>query len=127
MQVIRLTVKENQLESMVIPDTDVIREIEDTGRGWVVEENGRVVGFGIANQEKRNIWALFLDPEHEGKGHGRKLLEAMTEWLWENGDEPIWLSTEPDTRAEMFYSKAGWTKTGLLSNGDMRFEKRNPD
>ena len=123
MQVIRMSVKENQLISMVIPDEAVIEAIEKTGRGWVVEEDDTIVGFGIANQDERNIWALFLHPDCESRGHGRKLLDAMTDWLWSLGDAPLWLSTDPGTRAEKFYEKAGWVKTALLDNGEVRFEQ----
>ena len=123
MQVVRAAVKENQLVSMVIGDEEVIRAIEETGRGWVIEADGEVVGFGIANRETRSIWSLFLHPDHERKGYGRQIFDAMTDWLWNEGDSPIWLSTDPGTRAEKFYLAAGWTITGTLSNGEVRFEK----
>ncbi len=127
MQDIRMSVRENQLISMVISEDEVVEAIEVTGRGWVVEQDGKVVGFGIANRQERNIWALFFDPEHEGKGYGRQVLDEMTRWLWSVGDEPIWLSTDPGTRAESFYRKADWIKTGMMPNGEVRFEKTKPD
>ncbi|MDX1556942.1 MAG: GNAT family N-acetyltransferase [Xanthomonadales bacterium] len=125
-QRIRMAVRENRLGSTVIGDEDVFHALEVTGRGWVVEVDGEVVGFGIANRETRNIWALFIDPDHEGNGHGRLILDAMTHWLWKSGDGPIWLSTDPGTRAERFYATAGWTPAGTMPNGEVRFEKLNP-
>lgn len=121
-----MAVHENRLETMVIGDDAVIEAIEVTGKGWVIDDEGEIVGFGIANRETRNIWALFFDPDHEGKGYGRQVLEAMTGWLWRQGDEPIWLSTDPGTRAEGFYRKAGWIATGMMPNGEVRFEKHRP-
>ena len=121
-----MSVRENRLISTVIGDEEVIEAIEDLGRGWVVEDNGEVVGFGIAIRKNRNIWALFLYPDHEGKGYGRQILDAMTRWLWTIGEEPIWLSTDPGTRAEQFYKKAGWVITGTMPNGEVRFEKQTP-
>ena len=118
-----MSVRENRLISTVIGDEEVIEAIEDLGRGWVVEDNGEVVGFGIAIRKNRNIWALFLYPDHEGKGYGRQILDAMTQWLWTIGEAPIWLSTDPGTRAEQFYKKAGWVITGTMPNGEVRFEK----
>ena len=126
MQDIRMSVKENQLISIVISDEEVIEAIEDLGRGWVAEDGGQIVGFGIANSENRSIWALFLYPDHEGKGYGRQILDAMTAWLWSVGDKPIWLSTDPGTRAERFYKMAGWVITGNMPNGEVRFEKQCP-
>ncbi len=92
----------------------------------MIEDCDEVVGFGIANSGHRNIWALFIDPDHEGHGHGRRLLDAMTEWLWTIGSEPIWLSTDPGTRADAFYERAKWRRTELLPNGEIRFEKAEP-
>jgi GNAT superfamily N-acetyltransferase len=118
-----MSVHENRLVSRLITEDETIAAIEGSGQGWVVEENGEIVGLGIANRENRNIWALFVHPDHERQGHGRRLLDAMTDWLWERGCEPIWLSTDPGTRAEGFYKRAGWTATTKLPNGEVRFEK----
>ena len=48
----------------------------------------------------------------------------MTNWLWQEGAENIWLSTDPGTRAEGFYRKAGWLVTGTMPNGELKIEKR---
>ncbi len=127
MQLIRKSVRENRLVSTVISDDQVIEAIETSGRGWVVEENNEIVGFGIANARQASIWSLFFHPDHEGKGHGSRVLRTMTEWLWNEGAECIWLSTDPGTRAEEFYRRQGWTVVGRLENGEVRFEKRKPD
>ncbi len=87
-QAIRHAVKEKQLRSAVVDDQDVIAALVSTGQGWLLESNGSVVGFGIANWENRSIWALLVDPEHEGKGYGRQILKAMETWLWSCGTEP---------------------------------------
>jgi len=47
---------------------------------------------------------------------------VMVTWLWSRGLEKLWLSTEPGTRAQRFYSRAGWTDCGLLPSGELRFE-----
>ena len=75
MQDVRMSVRENRLESMVIGDAQVIEVIEQTGRGWVIDDDGKIVGFGIANRETSNIWSLFFHPNHERKGYGRKILD----------------------------------------------------
>ena len=84
-QRVRHSVKENRLTSATIPDEDVVVAIERTGKGWVVDVDGRVVGFAIGNAETGNIWALFVEPEHEGKGHGPRLHDEMVNWLWSRG------------------------------------------
>ena len=109
---VRLAVRENRLRSSVITEEHYLPAIESTGRGWVVEVDGQVVGFAIGNADTGNIWALFVDPEHEGRGHGRALHDAMVEWLFSRGLRHLWLGTDPDTRAERFYRAAGWSPDG---------------
>jgi GNAT superfamily N-acetyltransferase len=111
------------LTSRAIGDAEVVDYLERFGRGWVVVDEGdEVLGFAIGDARDGNIWALFVDPEHEGRGHGRRLHDAMVAWLFSRGLERLWLSTEPDTRAEGFYRRAGWTDRGLLPSGERRFE-----
>ena len=46
----------------------------------------------------------------------------MVDWLFEKGHEPLWLTTGANTRAERFYSTAGWRRQGTGANGELRFE-----
>ena len=66
---VRMSVRENRLRTSVITEAHYIPAIEAIGRGWVVEIGGKIVGFAIGNGETGNIWALFVDPEHERCGH----------------------------------------------------------
>ena len=109
---------------MVIPDEAVREAIDETGRGWVVEVDGQVVGFAIGNAQTGNIWALFVRPGFDRRGFGRLLHDAMVEWLWSRGLDRLWLSTDPDTRAAGFYESAGWKQVGLADNGELKFEMR---
>src|SRR5262245_49768815 len=127
MQRVRRAVRENRLVSTVIRDEDVLEAIERTGRGWVVEAEGEVVGFAIGNGTNGNIWALFVDPDHERRGHGRRLHDAMTQWLRSRGVARLWLTTEPGTRAQKFYESAGWRFTGTTPGGEARYELGEED
>lgn len=121
-QRVRHAVRENRLTSRTIPDAEVLDALERTGRGWVVERRGEVIGFAIGHAGTGNIWALFVDPAHEGRGHGRALHDAMVAWLRGQGLARLWLSTEPGTRAEAFYARAGWQRAGPAPGGEVRFE-----
>lgn len=121
-QRVRHAVKENRLVSRVIADAEVIEAIETTGRGWVVEAGGKVVAFAIGNAVDGSVWALFVDPLHEGCGYGRRLHDVMVEWLHARGFARLWLTTDPGTRAEDFYARAGWVSRGRQANGELRFE-----
>jgi GNAT superfamily N-acetyltransferase len=120
---VRMAVQENRLrDPSRVQHEDYWRMLESDGRGWVCEESGAVVGFGIADQTRRNIWALFVAPGYEQRELGRSLLDVMVEWLFQVGPEAIWLTTEPGTRAERFYVAAGWRSVGAEPNGEVRFE-----
>jgi GNAT superfamily N-acetyltransferase len=125
-QRVRHAVRENRLTSGVITDADVLEAIETTGRGWVIEVDGEVVAFAVGNATDGNIWALFVDPAHEHRGYGRQLHDAMVAWLWSRGLRKLWLTTQPGTRAERFYTVAGWRATGLTAFGEIRFELERP-
>lgn len=122
MHEVRLAVRENRLSDPgAVRPEDYRSMLLARGRGWLYEIEGRVVGFAIADHSRRNIWALFVAPGFEGRGIGGALHERMVGWLFEQGDEPLWLTTEPDSRAERFYTAAGWQRRGL-ERGEVRFE-----
>jgi GNAT superfamily N-acetyltransferase len=126
-QRVRHSVRENRLVSGVIGDDDVLAMMQVHGRGWVVEEEGQVVAFAFGDARDGNIWGLFVDPEHERRGHGRRLHDEMLRWLWSRGLRRLWLSTDPGTRAERFYRAAGWRAVGPAAHGETRFEVDRPE
>jgi len=117
-----MAVRENRLVSTVIEPEDYIDAIEHKGRGWLIEVAGKVVAFAIGDVQTGNIWALFVDPAHEGRGHGRRLHAVMVGWLFANGLERLWLGTDPGTRAQRFYEAAGWHVDGPGAHGELRYE-----
>jgi GNAT superfamily N-acetyltransferase len=123
MQRIRHAVRENRLTSRTITDNEVLHAMTATGRGWVAEVDGQVVGFAIGDAETGNIWALFVEPSHERFGHGRRLHDEMLRWLWSLGLERLWLTTERGTRAEAFYRRAGWLQAGITPSSEVLFEQ----
>jgi GNAT superfamily N-acetyltransferase len=124
MQRVRASVRENRLTSTVIADEDVRIAIEDTGHGWVVEEDGGVIAFAIGNARTGNIWALFVHPERERRGHGRRLHDTMVSCLFELGLDRLWLTTDPGTRAQRFYEAAGWRLVERTDRGELLYELR---
>lgn len=126
MQHVRRVVRENRLVSMVITDEQVRAAIEETGRGWVVEADAAIVAFAVGNAGDGNIWALFVHPDHERRGHGRRLHDTMVAWLWSRGLERLWLTTAPGTRAQSFYEAAGWKRVAHADGRELRYELRRP-
>lgn len=90
---VRMSVQENRLISTRISDDDYAAAVEESGRGWVIELGESVVAFAVGNAVNGSIWALFVDPAHEGRGYGRWLHDVMVTWLWEQGHDQLWLTT----------------------------------
>ena len=123
MHTVRMSVKENALSNPgMVTEKDYPGYLFEKGKGWVAEWNGIIVGFCIVDVSDQNIWALFVQPGYEAKGIGRSLHDAMLDWFYDHHDGILWLGTAPGTRAEYFYTKAGWTNKGIQANGETRFE-----
>lgn len=128
MQIVRNSVKENMLsDPALVPDKDYVEYMTVRGKGWVSEENGVIVGFAIADLIDKNIWALFILPEAEGKGIGKRLHQMMMDWYFEQTKETIWLGTAFNTRAEKFYRMQGWKESGTNGSKEIRFEMSAED
>lgn len=126
-QKLRTRVRENVLvDPSRVTEATTTRALSEEGRGWVAMEEGRLLGFSIALRSPPRIWALFVDPEQEGRGLGQRLLQEAVDWLWTEGASVIRLSTEPDTRAERFYDQQGWRPVGTNDRGEAVFELHRP-
>ena len=122
-QKIRIRVRENRLSNpALISDQDVEDFINRRGKGWVGESGGEITGFSIVDLQEKNVWALFIDPDHESEGIGKHLHKLMLDWYFEQTKENIWLGTAPNTRAEQFYRLQGWKEVGMHGKGEIKFE-----
>ncbi|MCU7613620.1 GNAT family N-acetyltransferase [Chryseobacterium sp. GMJ5] len=121
-QTVRNAVKENRLsDPNLVTDQDCKEFLTVRGQGWVCEINQQIVGFSIVDLKENNIWALFVHPDFEKKGIGRRLHDIMMDWYFSKTAEKVWLGTAPDTRAEQFYRKSGWIEVGKHGN-EIKFE-----
>lgn len=127
-QIVRNSVKENTLSDPgLVTNKDCEEFLFERGKGWVCEIDHTIVGFAIADLKENNIWALFLDPNFEKKGIGRKLHQMMMDWYFSQTNEKVWLGTAFNTRAEEFYRKAGWTEAGTNGSKEIKFEMTKED
>lgn len=123
MQLIRNAVRENVLSDPgLVTDQDCLHFITKGGKGWVCEMENKITGFSIIDTGKKNVWALFVHPDHEKKGIGRQLHDTMLDWYFSTNAIDCWLGTAPNTRAEKFYRSAGWRETGIHGKGEIKFE-----
>jgi GNAT superfamily N-acetyltransferase len=120
---VRASVRENTLADYSVITHESIREhLEKLGRGWVYEADRRIVGIAIANRVDASVWALFVEPEFEGRGIGRALHDAMLAWLRSCGLRAVSLGTAPGTRAAGFYEAAGWKFREIDGSGEAVYE-----
>lgn len=122
-QDVRNSVKENKLSS---PDLFTEKDYKDfltkKGKGWVCEIKNLIVGFAIIDTENNNVWALFVAPRFEDQGIGKQLHNMMLNWYFQQTKTPVWLGTEPNTRAEKFYRLAEWKEAGKHGKNEIKFE-----
>ncbi|MFZ1785843.1 MAG: GNAT family N-acetyltransferase [Ferruginibacter sp.] len=122
-QFVRHAVKENRLsDPSLVTDADVEEYMTKRGRGWVCEIQNTVIGFAIVDLIENNVWALFVLPEYEAMGIGKKLHRMMMDWYFIHTKEKIWLGTEPGSRAEKFYRMQGWREAGIHGKNELKFE-----
>lgn len=122
-QIVRNSVTENTLSNPdLVTDEDCLDFITRRGKGWVCEIENKIVGFSIADLKENNIWALFVHPSYDRQGIGRQLHDRMMNWYFNQTSKNVWLGTAPNTRAEFFYRKSGWTEIGIHGNGEIKFE-----
>lgn len=122
MMQIRLAVKENMLSNPArITVQMCVDYLDKLGRGWVCELDGRIIGFSYAAKEDSSIWALFVQPEFEGRGAGKGLLELATDYLFRLGNDSVRLGTQAHTRADAFYLAQGWQRGDMLDEIEVAY------
>lgn len=125
MSTVRLAVNENRLRDPTrITYGMYVDYLEQLGRSWVCEIDGAIAGFACADQVESSIWALFVDPAHEGRGIGKQLLALMVDYLFSLGHETITLSTGADTRAAAFYALQGWQRGEMKDSVEVKYSLR---
>lgn len=125
---IRMAVKENVLsDPRAVQASNYIPYLRRKGAAWVYEESAKIKGFAILDVAKGEVWALFVDPDFEGKGIGSQLHDTMVDAYFAAGQIELILGTEPGTRAETFYRHKAWVQTGHKSNGEIIFKMQRKD
>jgi GNAT superfamily N-acetyltransferase len=108
---IRLGVEENRLaDETQITEQSYVPYV-NASTAWVAETGQAIIGLAILDERANSVWALFVDPGSEGAGVGRVLHQHMLDWAHEHGIRRLSLTTSADTRAERFYTTAGWRVT----------------
>lgn len=120
---VRLSVTENALapnrmKELGIHAESIAEMLGESHCAHCAVLEGRVVGFSMGDLAAGSVFALFIRPEHEGRGLGKKLLEATVRDLWRQGHGRLRLTTEPGTRAYEFYTRQGWRHMSFTEEGE---------
>lgn len=80
-----------------MPADQVVRYAE-AGRAWVSDDGGSPVGYVVVDVVDGNahVEQVTVDPEHQGKGIGRALLDAVEAWARSEGRPALTLTTFRD-------------------------------
>ncbi|MDX1475637.1 MAG: GNAT family N-acetyltransferase [Reinekea sp.] len=77
---------------------------------------GRIIGDGGCFFEITDMAVL---PEHQGKGVGRMIMNALVAWLQENAPKTAYVSLMADHGTPDFYQQFGFTKAELPKSAGM--------
>ena len=96
-------------------------EIAADGIGFVVAEvNGAIVGYYSLRPQSATLFdldALYVDPEHIGKGYGSLLLSNALSAVQERGGARLQIQSDPN--AVEFYAASGARQTGTQESGSI--------
>ena len=128
---VRCSVKENHMSRAELAELDITPETVGgmiSGGDYIVPValvGGEIVAFAMAQISEGYVFALFVRPEHEGKGLGNTLMREVESGFKEHGVTEAWLCTgsEKGIRAPGFYRRLGWVESGTMEDGQLRFCK----
>ena len=98
------------LDHPVVTQDDLTSRLpRDLCERWdvtLVDSGGRLLGFLALALEERRLDQLFIAPEAQGRGIGKRLFEVARQKM----PTGFWLSTQPgNARACRFYERVGMT------------------
>jgi ribosomal protein S18 acetylase RimI-like enzyme len=121
----RLTLEE--LAALGITKATVQEKLLGSFKGWLCEDEGKVVGFAMGDKTLGEMWVIAVLASYTRQGIGSQLLTRVETWLFSMGCPEIWLTTDIDQRlrAYSFYRKHGW-EDWKIEKG-IRYMKKMPD
>ena len=122
---IRGSVRENILSPGRVSDADYAWFVAH-GPVWVWDDGTSILGFSAGDPRNGSVWALFVHPDHEGRGIGRALLAQACASLEAAGHRSATLETKVGTRAAGYDLRQGWTAGDRDAAGNCGFSRVLP-
>ncbi len=125
---VRASVGENkmtaqELAAVGVTPAAIAEAVRSAPCSWVAAVNDEVVGFAMVDLDSACLFALFVLPEHEGRGIGTELTRRCEQALFQQ-HASAWLETAKDSRAARLYRHLGWSHEVDIGDGDVRLEKQ---
>jgi [ribosomal protein S18]-alanine N-acetyltransferase len=97
-------------------DEDIFIDCFKVGYGcWVCEEDGNILGYSIMTMGvgEAHILNISVDPNEQGKGVGRKMMESLIEKA-KSEAETMFLEVRPSNPGAIaLYQKLGFNEIGI--------------
>lgn len=78
-----------------------------------------VIGYFVAMQgvDEVHLLNITVDPDHQGRGWGRVMLDALAIWARSRGAQWLWLEVRTSNlRAQQVYARYGYRRVGERRN-----------
>ncbi len=114
-------------------DAEGVRKRASWTHFYVLKEENKIVGCGAIgpywdSETESSLFTIFVDPDYQGKGYGRKIIETLEQ------DEYFLRAKRIEIPASMyaipFYKKMGYVHKNnelIYSDGHFAMEKFNPN
>lgn len=82
---------------------------------WVLVDEGRIIGYGVVSvaAAEAHVLNVCIDPESQGRGHGRRLLRALVRAAQGQGAQRVFLEVRPSNpNAIALYHDEGFNEIG---------------
>ncbi|MFZ5657603.1 MAG: ribosomal protein S18-alanine N-acetyltransferase [Pseudomonadota bacterium] len=82
---------------------------------WLLERDGAVIGYFLMSLAagEAHVLNIAVAPEHQGRGHGRRMLRSLVHLARARGAQRIFLEVRPsNTGAIALYHEEGFNEIG---------------
>lgn len=117
------TMTSDELSAIGVTPDSIALAVSSAACSWVATAEEEVVGFAMVDLDDACLFALFVMPQHEGRGIGTCLTQACEQALFER-HHSAWLETAKGSRAAGLYRHLGWGNEVEIGGGDIRLEKQ---
>ena len=84
-----------------------------------IEQNQQIIGFAICQWvlDEATLFNIAIDPQAQGQGFGRLLLQALIAQLRAQGIATLWLEVrESNQKAQRLYDQLGFNQVDVRKN-----------